>query len=449
MFKGNKKDNSEDDLQRMFEEEIKKPYYKVDYLDSFKLPYEKLDVSAIIPTYNRCPYKPGSLRAELNPLAWCLQSLLFQKPPINEIIIVDDHSEDYTEEVVESFREEGKEKGIKIIYIRNRKRAGNGASRNIGSKAANSKYLFFMDDDNIAAPFAVFGGVYTFELVRKKEEKIAMMGLPVYFRASRPKKVVPKKDIGNLNFIKGIFSVNKDAFPQEYLKEENKNEKFIDTELHILNPFRILNANAYCLCLKQAFEEVGGFPETVIKRGEDREFGCKLVDNGYSLYFSPDIKFHAVHGMFGFESGKEFEGEDWFKKIGGMVSLKRAMRECNKPYADVKTGMRVDIKEYIYQHILSFFCLAYLRNKKGAINWIKRVYQEFVVNGETDLFGNGNVPVPDTKEREKMWIRAINEGLSFIKEEERKGVRRINETIKKLRKEKKVDKNIISLLEKL
>ena len=44
-------------IQKLFEEEITKPYYKIDYLNDFKLPYKKLDVSIIIPTTNRSPYK--------------------------------------------------------------------------------------------------------------------------------------------------------------------------------------------------------------------------------------------------------------------------------------------------------------------------------------------------------------------------------------------------------
>src|SRR3989344_3046502 len=109
MAKESNKDSEEADLQRAFEEEIKKPYYDVFYLDNFKLPYDRLDVTAIIPTYNRSPYKPNSLRADLNPLAWAIKSLLLQKPKIAEIMVVDDNSLDYTEEVYQSFKQEAKD----------------------------------------------------------------------------------------------------------------------------------------------------------------------------------------------------------------------------------------------------------------------------------------------------------------------------------------------------
>jgi len=441
-----KKKEKEPDSENLLAEEMKKPYYNINYLDNFKLPYDKLDVSIIIPTYNRCPYKPDSLKRELNPLLWAIESCLFQKPSINEIIIVDDNSDDHTPKLVKSFEGLAREKNIKLVYIKNDKNFGNGGSRNIGSKAANSKYLFYTDDDLIMPPYAVFGAYHTAKLLEKNDGKIGMVGLPVYFRQSFPARIIPKKEIGSLSFLHGTFTANKDAFIQELLESENKNEKFIDNELNILQPICIHHANAYGLCLKQAFEEVGGFPETII-RGEDREFGGKLIENGYSIYFTCDIKFQGVHGMFGFSCGKEFSGEDWFRKIGGSISLKKSMNECDKPLS--KTGARVNVDEYIYQQILSFFCLVYPRNKRGAMNWIKKVYKNFVVEGESGLFGNQNMPVPKLEDRKKMWLSAINNGLGFIRDAEEKSLKKIKTTIKELQKEHKINTEILDILEDL
>ena len=100
---GNK--SQEQELNEAFEQEIKKPYYDVFYLDNFKLPYEKLDVSVVIVTYNRCPFKPGTLREDNNPLLWSIRTSLLQKPSIKEIILVDDNSTDYTSEFVNQITE--------------------------------------------------------------------------------------------------------------------------------------------------------------------------------------------------------------------------------------------------------------------------------------------------------------------------------------------------------
>jgi len=274
-----------------------------------------------------------------------------------------------------------------------------------------------------------------------------MVNLPTYSRMSIPGKVVSKTDIGSISFLNGIYKANKDAFPIEYFTLRG-DEKFIDSELHILSPFPISNVNTTSLlCLKNAFEEVGGFSEEDIKRMEDRDFGCKLIDNGYHIYFQPDPKFHCVHGSYGLHTGKEFCGEDWFKKMDKSISLKKAMAVCDNPQED--TGARVDPFEYIYQSILSFFFLTYFRNKKGAINWIRRVHKDFVIDGKTAIFGNQDLPVPDEAKRKEMWIDSINQCLEFIKKKENREIKKINGVIKKLQKSEGIKEDIIGLIEEL
>ena len=441
------KEANDKELKKLFEEEIKKPYYDVFYLDNFNLPYEKLDVSVVIPTYNRCPYKPESLKGELNPLSWAIKSLLLQKPKIREIIIANDLSEDYTEEVVKKYQDYAKEKGIEIKYVKCVKRKGISAIRNLGAKQTNGRYIMFMDDDAFLTPYAIFGAVYTFEELEKQGIRVGAINLPTYGRESHPRAALPKSEIGVIDFVKGIQKGNKDCFPLEYLSQTN-GKKFLNPELQILNPIPITNMNAICLVSKKAFEEVGGFPEHVLKRMEDREFGCRLFENGYSIYYQPDPKFHCVHGSYGLHTGKKFDGEDWFKKIDKEISLKRAMKICDNPKEN--TGARVSPYDFIYDYILAFFVLIYDRNKRGAMKWIEKVYSEFVVEGKTDLFGNPNIPVPDENARKQMWISAINKGLSFIKEKEKKSLRKINLVIRKLRSKEQVNEiDIIGLLERL
>lgn len=448
-FMGNKTESEEfdSDLQKKFEEEIKKPYYRVNYFDDFKLPYDRLDVSAIIPTYNRCPYNPKTLKRELNSLAWAIQSLILQKPPIKEIVIVDDKSEDYTKQVVESFREEAEEKGIKIHYIKNKIRVGNVSAITIGAKLVNSKYLFLTDDDCIIAPYSAFGGVYTFELLEQKGIKIGAVNLPTYARTSVPEKAVSKKDIGVISFIKGEHKSNKNAFPTEYLGQSEKGEKFLNEELQILNPFSIQNLNTNMIISKKAFEEVGGYKRSILERGCDREFGATLLENGYLIYFQPDPKFHSVHGSYGLETKKAFFGDDWFRKRGGMISLKKAMSECDKP--NLQSGMRVSPEDYLYNHIISFFYLVYPRNKQAAINWIKKVYTTFVKENNPSLIVNSPIKISSESEREKIWRKAINTSLGYIRKKEKEETKKITNILKQLKEKGEETKDIFTILEKL
>ncbi len=443
---GRRKEEEEADLQSAFEQEIKKPYYDVFYLDNFKLPYDKLDVSVVIATYNRCPYKPGTLKEDQNPLLWSIKTAMLQKPRIKELILVDDNSTDYTSEFFKKISKEAQERDIRFEYIKNKKRLGPGTARNIGSRKSSSKYILFVDDDSFIAPHSAFGAVYTFEELEKRGIKVGMINLPTYSRASIPTRIVSQKEIGTISFLNGTFKSNKEAFPLEYLSL-GPNEKFLDNELHILNAFPILNANTTSLlCSKKAFEEVGGFSNEEMKRMEDRDFGCKIVDNGYSIYFQPDPKFHCVHGSYGLKNDVDFVGEDWFKRIDKSISLKKAMAVCNCPQEN--TGARVDPYEYIYQSILSFFYLAYFRNKKGAINWIKRVHRNFVLDGKTDIFGNPHLPLPDEHKRKKMWLEAISKGLEFIKLKEKKDLKKIDSTIRRLQNNEAPD-DILSLIGEL
>ena len=88
-------------------------------------------VSVIMPTYNHAHF-----------LGNALQSLLDQTYTNWEAIIIDNHSEDATDEVVRGFADPR----ITLLKIHN-----NGviaASRNMGIRAAKGKWIAFLDSDD-------------------------------------------------------------------------------------------------------------------------------------------------------------------------------------------------------------------------------------------------------------------------------------------------------------
>lgn len=92
-----------------------------------------IDVSVVIPTYNR---------AQQTCLA--LQSVLTQTRPPQEMIVVDDGSTDDLASHLEVF-------GSSIRLLRQENRGG-GAARNLGVAAAGASWVAFLDSDDAWAP---------------------------------------------------------------------------------------------------------------------------------------------------------------------------------------------------------------------------------------------------------------------------------------------------------
>lgn len=428
------------EIKEKFRKEIAKPYYSATYLDGFNIKKKMLNVAAIIPTYNRCPYKPGSTRAAYNPLALCIKALLIQRCLPKEIIVIDDASDDYTQEVMKALKDYTfNTKGIQIKYIKNAKRKGSSIARNIGVREAKSRYVLFLDDDCIASPYFTFGANFILRKLEKQDDRIAALVLPNFKRRTLPPKLCSLKEFGVLNLTNGDQIGNWNCFPLEYI--ENK-EKFLDQELHILKPKQVLLSCGTALISRKKYLEVGGFPQFATwpnKYAEEAEFACRLSENGYKLFFSTDPKFHLMHGTFGGGFG-EFEGDDWLEKeTNDHFSLKEFCKICNIPR--INTGNRVTVEEWCYSKIISFFCVVYRRNIKGAMEWIKNSYKIFVLDDDCSklrlpLYFQ---PITDRAKREKIWHKAISDGLSLLLKLEEKKVKRLNRFIDSLKKRGRVE----------
>ncbi len=88
-------------------------------------------VSAIIPIYNRSRC-----------IARAIQSVLAQSDPVDEIIVVDDCSDDGLDAVLDQFKNQ-------IRTIRHTKNLGVSVSRNRGIQEATAEYVAFLDSDDL------------------------------------------------------------------------------------------------------------------------------------------------------------------------------------------------------------------------------------------------------------------------------------------------------------
>lgn len=96
-------------------------------------------IDIIIPAYNREKM-----------ISKTLYSLVAQTDDNFNVIVVDDGSTDNTRAVVESFKDL-----LNIKYIRNEKNLGPGDSRQVGLDNSTSKFVAFLDSDDMFMPHAV------------------------------------------------------------------------------------------------------------------------------------------------------------------------------------------------------------------------------------------------------------------------------------------------------
>src|SRR5581483_7703419 len=103
-------------------------------------------VSVVVSTHNR---------AEL--LHAAIASVLSQSFQDFEILVVDDHSQDHTAQVVQRFRDG------RIKYLRHETRRGGAAARNTGIQNSSGEYIAFLDDDDEWLPEKLETQVALFE----------------------------------------------------------------------------------------------------------------------------------------------------------------------------------------------------------------------------------------------------------------------------------------------
>jgi len=92
-------------------------------------------VSAVIPTFNRLHY-----------LREAIDSVCVQTRPVSEIIVVDDGSNDGTEEFLADFV------GAVPLRVIRQENAGQAAARNRGILAAQGEWVAFLDSDDLWCP---------------------------------------------------------------------------------------------------------------------------------------------------------------------------------------------------------------------------------------------------------------------------------------------------------
>jgi len=350
------------------------------------------DVSIVIPTYNRCHYQNN----ERNPLMWCISSIKQQNFDGIEIIIVDDASTDKTNKKMKQLCSEDT-KGIDIKYVINQERKGSSVSRNIGVNLASNDLVLFFDDDCIfMSKEALTSAVYSFKEKEREGNNMGAMHLPVYYRSNSHKDILPVKEILGIDYENARINCNTSYFPKE---RNDLTEEHYFEGTNILTPLEVNNLRGVFLCDKQAYLNVGGFPDyfPTPSLGEEHKLAQRFTNNGYKLFFSPDPKSALLHFKYGrvdkdgimpfvplFDNAVEFP-----------LSLMEMVNESR--YVRDDTGNAVTTEESMYSFVFGR-AMIFGSNESSKQLFKERVIDEIIVNN-THSFANLKLNCRDSRER--------------------------------------------------
>jgi len=214
-------------------------------------------VSIIIPTYNR---------AQL--LARAVGSVLSQSYQCFELLIVDDGSNDNTQEVVSCFKDS------RIRYFKMEKNKGASAARNFGMRESRGGYLSFLDSDDEWLP-------------RKLETEVCFLE-------------------NNKNYIivsMGTVFIRDSAQQKLYASPEKECAITQDNVLRyrgLTNDFTVI---------KDSIIRINGFDEEAFAR-QDFDFWIRITSQGSGYYCPAFLTRHYVmrEDQISFGVDRKFEG---------------------------------------------------------------------------------------------------------------------------------------------
>ncbi len=188
----------------------------------------------------------------------CLRSILKNREPAYEVLVVDQSDDTSTEEVV---AQQAKASSVRVRYIHDDRR-GLSHANNLGIAMAEGEFLLFTHDDVFVAP----------DWVQAYEGNLKTLG--VDSRAVITGRVEPGEPESG-----GVLapSINTDVTGREYQGRHREGLLFPNN----------------MLVHRSVFDVVGYFdpdlgPGTPMPAAEDNDFCYRVLINGYSIFYAPD-----------------------------------------------------------------------------------------------------------------------------------------------------------------
>ncbi len=338
--------------------QVIKKLYEVK-LEDYVLESELLSV--VIGTYNRCPFRPGIGKYGKNPLEWTIHSLkLADHGQLREVIVVDDSSNDFTENVVERLSNGYS----KLTYLCKKKGYKNPFEH--GVHAASGRMVKIQGDDHWVHPYNIDIGTNLLSSLRKIDDRVRVLQGPCYERATQPSRVVSCREIGRIT----PFNIksNFDCFPAEYMYEQG---------VGVLKSFETTNLAANRFCYVETARKMGLGTGNILDGGYGVEtlFAINLRKHGFRAMFCPDPRFSSIHFKFGsnFDRSDTKFAEYYGLNKGVLIQMYGISRSYSFP-TGTRKGSNVK-EDYLYKRLRNF----------GAIKLRKFGLHQFLIYQATQL----------------------------------------------------------------
>jgi glycosyltransferase involved in cell wall biosynthesis len=226
-----------------------------------------------------------------------IYSILKQSYGNLELLIIDDGSEDNSEEIIRSIKSE------KIRYIK-LNHVGRSAALNYGLKEAKYDWVALMDSDDIAVP-------------ERLEKEINLINKNY-------------QDYQDIIFSDSVFFKNKKIQLLNMINTENEDlKRKIKYRGHICNSSVLYNRNFIL--------ENGGYNEN-LDHSEDHELWIRLLNIGNFVHLNEFLLFMRIR-----------DNSLSTKTLEGPISKISVFSGINKPLVEKKLGILSSLREFLFR----------------------------------------------------------------------------------------------------
>ncbi len=291
-------------------------------------------ISVIIPSYNRKEY-----------LKKAIESVLKQTYQNKEIIIVDDCSNDGTEEYfTEKYKDDSR-----IKFYKNKENLGAGASRKNGYDKSKGNYIIFMDDDDYYTNYSFFEKAIEILESKKYISMVSSSSMIEYVNEKRMEESIMNIE-GEINNVEYLSS-----FQQRYMKSNSTFTtvfRKIDLEKANIKEVKMLNDSSIYLrallvgdaYILKMISGVYRIHSKNISSNLDVEFIIENIEEKYKIY-EEIVKRNLL------DNPKEWLKNQVLLTISFFVKFnKTGEKEINKLIEWCKNNLK-EIREEIIEYI--------------------------------------------------------------------------------------------------